>query len=79
MTCTHNRDSDVKRTLVNELHPVNNSTSETVFKDSRNRFYDNGNDSLSDSVRFLLHNMSNDNFMILQNLLYVDFLTLYIL
>ena len=40
----HNRDSDVKRTLVNKLHLVNNSTSQTVFKNSRNLFYDNGND-----------------------------------
>ena len=36
-------------------------------------FYDIGNDGLSDSVRFLLHNMNNDNFRILQNILYVDF------
>ena len=66
----HNRDSDVKRTLVNKPNLVNNLTSHIVFKNSSRLLYDNG---LSDSVRFLLHNMSNDNYIILQSLLYVDF------
>ena len=68
------RNSDVKRTLVvNKLNLVNNLTSQIVFKNSRRLFYDNGNDGLNDSVRFLLHNMSNENVRILQNLLYADF------
>ena len=69
----HNRDSDVKRTLVNKLNLVDNSISHIVSKNTRRLFYDNDNDGLSDSVRFLLHNMNNNNFRILQNILYVDF------
>ena len=69
----HNGDSDVKRTLVKKLHLVNNLTSQTVFKDSRRLFYDNSNDGPSDSVGCLLNNTSNDNFRILQNLLYAYF------
>ena len=53
----NNRDSDVNITLVNKLNLVNNSTSQILSKNSRRLFYDNGNDGLSDSVRFLLHNM----------------------
>ena len=69
----HSRDSDAKRTLVNKLHLVNTSTSHIVSKNSRRLFYDNGNDGPSDSVRCLLYNMSNDNFPILENILYADF------
>ena len=69
----HNRDSDFKRTLVNKLNLFDNSISHIVSENTRRLFYDNGNDGLSDSVRFLLHNMNNDNFSILENILYVDF------
>ena len=69
----HNREIDVKRTLVNMLNLVDNSISHIVFKNTRMLFYDKGNDSLSDSVIFLLHNKNNDNFRIIKNLLYVDF------
>ena len=69
----HNGDSDAKRTLVNKLNLLDTSTSHIVSKNSRKLFYDNGNDGLSDSVRCLLNNMSNDNFPILQNILYADF------
>ena len=69
----HNRDIDVTRTLVNKLNLVDNSISRVLFGNTRRLFYDIDNDGLSDSVRFLLHNMNNDNFRILQNILYVDF------
>ena len=69
----HNRDIDVTRTLVNKLNLVDNSIYRVLFGNTRRVFYDIGNDGLSDSVRFLLHNMNNDNFRILQNILYVDF------
>ena len=69
----HNRDIDVTRTLVNKLNLVDNPISRGFFGNTRMFFYDIGNDGLSDSVRFLLHNMKNDNFRILQNIRYVDF------
>ena len=69
----HNRGIDVTRTLVNKLNLVDNSISRVLFGNTRRLFYDIDNDGLSDSVRFLLHNMNNDNFRILQNILYVDF------
>ena len=58
---------------MNKLNLVDNSISRVVFGNTRMLFYDNGNDGFSDTVRFLLHNMNNDNFRILQNILYVDF------
>ena len=58
---------------MNKLNQVDNSISRVVFGNTRRLFYDNGTDGLSDTVRFLLHNMNNDNFRILQNILYVDF------
>ena len=64
---------DVTRTLVIKLNLVDNSIYRVLFGNTRRLFYDIGNDGLSDSVRFLLHNMNNDNFKILQNILYVDF------
>ena len=69
----HNRDSGVKRTVVNKLNLVDNSIYHIVSKNTRRLFYDNGNDGLGDSVRYLLINMDNDNFRILQNILYEDF------
>ena len=64
---------------MNKLNLVDNSMSHIVFKNTRRLFYDNGNDSLSDSVRFLLHDMNNDKFRVLQNILYVcGFLTLHL-
>ena len=69
----HSRDSDAKRTLGNKLNLLDTSTSHIVSKNSRRLFYDNGNDGLSDNVRCLLYNMSNDNFPILQNILYAGF------
>ena len=69
----HNRDIDVTRTLVNKLNLVDNSIYRVLFGNTRRLLYDIGNDGLSDSVRFLLHNMNNDNFRILQNILCVDF------
>ena len=57
---------------MNKLNLVDNSISRVLFGNTRRLFYI-GNDGLSDSVRFLLHNMNNDNFRILQNILYVDF------
>ena len=55
---------------MNKLNLVDNSIYRVLFGNTRRLFYDIG---LSDSVRFLLHNMNNDNFRILQNILYVDF------
>ena len=71
----HNRDVDVTRTLVNKLNLVDNSIYRVLYGNTRRLFYDIGNDGLSDtdSVRFLLHNMNKYNFIILQNILYVDF------
>ena len=66
-------DIDVTRKLVNKLNLVDNSIYRVLFGNTRRLFYDIGNDGLSDSVRFLLHNMNNDNFRILQNILYVHF------
>ena len=56
---------------MNKLNLVDNSISRVLFGNTRRLFYDIDNDGLSDSVRFLLHNMNNDNFRILQNILYV--------
>ena len=39
----HNRNSDVKITLVNKLNLVNNSTYQIALKNSRRLFYNNGN------------------------------------
>ena len=58
---------------MDKLNLVDNSISHILFKNARMLFYDKGNDGLSDTVRFLLHNMNTDNFSILQNILYVDF------
>ena len=58
---------------MNKLNLVDNSIYRVLFGNTRRLFYYIGNDGLSDSVRFLLHNMNNDNFSILQNILYVDF------
>ena len=58
---------------MDKLNLVDNSISHILFKNTRMPFYDKGNDGLSDTVRFLLHNMNTDNFSILQNILYVDF------
>ena len=60
-------------TLVNKLNLVDNSISRVVFGNTRRLFYDNGNDGLSDADRFVLYNINNDNFRILQNILYLDF------
>ena len=56
---------------MNKLNLVDNSIYRVLFGNTRR--YDIGNDGISDSVRFLLHNMNNDNFRILQNIIYVDF------
>ena len=69
----HNRDIDVTRTLVNKLNLVDNSIYRVLFGNTRRLFYDIGNDGLSNSVRFLLHSMNNDNFRILQNILLLIF------
>ena len=58
---------------MNKLNLVDNSIYRVLFGNTRRLCYDIGNDGLSDSVRFLLHNMNNENFRILQNILYVDF------
>ena len=58
---------------MNKLNLVDNSIYRVLFGNTRRLFYDIGNDGLIDSLRFLLHNMNNDNFRILQNILYVDF------
>ena len=58
---------------MNKLNLDVNSISRVLFVNTRRLFYDIGKDGLSDSVRFLLHNMNNDNFRILQNIFYVDF------
>ena len=58
---------------MNKLNLVDNSIYRVLFGNTRSLFYDIGNDGLTDSVRFLLHNMNNDNLMILKNILYVDF------
>ena len=58
---------------MDKLNLVDNSISHILFKNTIMLFYDKGNDGLSDTVRFLLHNMNTDNFSILQNILYVDF------
>ena len=58
---------------MNKLNLVDNSISRVLFGNTGSFCYDNGNYGLSDSVRFLLQNMNNDNFRILQNILYVDF------
>ena len=59
--------------IIIKLNLVDNSISHILFKNTRMLFYDKGNDGLSDTVRFLLHNMNTDTFTILQNILYVDF------
>ena len=59
--------------IIIKLNLVDNSISHILFKNTRMLFYDKGNDGLSDTVRFLLHNMNTDNFSILQTILYVDF------
>ena len=51
---------------MNKLNLVDKSISRVLFGNTRRLFYDIGNDGLIDSVRFLLHNMNNDNFRILQ-------------
>ena len=58
---------------MNKLNLVDNSIYRDYLGTLESFFYDIGNDGLSDSVRFLLHNMNNDNISILQNILYVDF------
>ena len=58
---------------MNKLNVVDISISRVVFGNTRRLFYDNGNDGLSDTVQCLLHNINNDNFRVLQNILYVDF------
>ena len=69
----HNRDIDVKRTLVDELNLVDNSISHILFKNTRMLVYDKGNYGLSDTVRFLLHNTNTDNFSIYRIYFHVDF------
>ena len=64
-----NRVIDVKWTLVNKHNLVDNLIARVVFANTRRLFYDIGSDGLSDTVRFLLHNMTNYNFTILQNIL----------
>ena len=58
---------------MNTLNLVDRSISRVLFGNTRRLFYDIGNDDVCDSVRFLLHNINNDNFRILLNILYVDF------
>ena len=60
-------------TLVNKINLVDNSISRVEFGNTTRLFYDNGNDGLSDTDRFVLYNINNDNFRILQNILYLDF------
>ena len=66
----HNRDTDVKRTLVYKLNLVDDSISRVVFGNTRRLFYYHANDG---HCLFFLLNMNNENFRILQNILYVDF------
>ena len=54
----HNRDTEVKRTVVNKLKLVDNSISCVVFANTRRLFYDH--DGLT-VLFFLLNNMNNEN------------------
>ena len=55
------------------LNLVDNSIYRVLFGNTRRLFYDIDNDGLSDSVRFLLHNMNNEYTCTL-----CGFLTLYL-
>ena len=58
------------------LNLVDNSISHILFKNTRMLFYDKGNDGLSDTVGFLLHNMNTDNFLHFTEYTLCGFLTI---
>ena len=56
---------------MNKLNLVDNSISRVLFGNTRRVFYVIGIDGLSDNIRFLLHNMNNDNYRILEYFMWI--------